>query len=213
MSSESTEELASLFSKLREKALASGISLDKIKQEFTRQVKSQNNNNANKVHQKWSAPKKTLFLLVVPVVLALGCYFGISLLKEHWKEEMCLININEIFNEIVRKPTNCSMMCEGLDEVPRVSGLTKETFIEKYAYTGRPAVVIDAAKNWSALQTFNFEFLKHLYDTNDGSYQTNEDECQFFPYKTNFTSLKDAFNMSKERSQFKAEPWYFGWYV
>lgn len=209
MSSQPTEELVSLFSKLKEKALASGASLDEIKQEFTRQVKSQNNNNGE-VHRKWTT-KKTLFLLVIPVLLAFGCYYGTVFLREYWKEEMCLVNVNEIFNEIVRKPTNCSMMCEGLDEVPRVSGLTKGTFIEKYAYTGRPAVVIDAAKNWSALQTFSFEFLKNLYDTNDGAYQTNEDECQFFPYKTNFTSLKDAFNMSKERSQLKTEPWYFGW--
>jgi len=39
----------------------------------------------------------------------------------------------------------------------------------------------------------------------------NEDECQFFPYRTEFISLEQALNMSKERSEWKAEPWYFGW--
>lgn len=212
MSPKSNDQLVNLFTKLREKALESGSSLEEIKKEFKRGVKSQNNNT--KVERKWSS-KKTFVVVffLIPVLLACGGYYGTLFLMDHWKDEMCLLNVNEIFNEIVRKPTNCSMMCEGLNEVPRVSGLTKQTFIENYAYTGRPAVIIDAAKNWSALNTFNFEFLKALYDSNDGAYQTNEDECQFFPYKTNFTSLKAAFNMSKDRAHMKGEPWYFGWQV
>lgn len=212
MTSKFTDELADHFSKLREKAIESGASLEEIKHEFKRDVKSQLSNT--KLQRRWrSGSKKTLFLVffVIPVLLASGGYYGTQSLTKYYKDDACLVNVNEIFNEMVRKPTNCTLMCEGLNEVPRLSGLTKQTFVEKYAYNGRPAVVIDAAKNWSALETFNFTFLKNLYDSNEGAYEMNENDCQFFPYKTNFTSLKDAFKMPKERSELRGEPWYFGW--
>ncbi|KAK3755907.1 hypothetical protein QZH41_019433 [Actinostola sp. cb2023] len=209
MTSKSTEELVNLFSSLREKALQDGTALEEITQEFRRGVKSPPNNDKL---DRFSS-KKTLFVVffVIPVLLGCGGYYSTVFLIDHWKDEVCLLNVNEIFNEIVRKPTNCSIMCEGLDDVPRISDLTKQTFLEEYAYNGRPAVITDAAKTWSAVEVFNFTFLKDLYDSSDGSYQVNEDECQFFPYKTNFTSLKEAFNMSKERADMKGEPWYFGW--
>ena len=40
-----------------------------------------------------------------------------------------------------------------------------------------------------------------------------EHNCQFFPYKTDFHSLQEVFNMSDDRAQLKdgAEPWYIGW--
>lgn len=204
MSSKSTQELVSLFKELREKALKSGVSTEAIKNEFKRGVKSR---------PKKSTSKITLFIVffIIPVVLGLGGYFSSQYLMDLWKDDLCLLNVNEIFNEVARKPTNCSLMCEGQQEVPRLSGLTKQTFIENHAYNGRPLVVTDAAKNWSALEVFNFSFFKQLYESNNGSYEVNEEECQFFPYKTNFSSLREAFSMSKERAELKTEPWYFGW--
>ena len=37
--------------------------------------------------------------------------------------------------------------------------------------------------------------------------------CQFFPYRTNFDTLQDVFNMDPDRAAFKpgTEPWYIGW--
>lgn len=72
-------------------------------------------------------------------------------------------------------------------------------------------VVTDATKNWTALEVFSFEYFKEIYEKNDPHRKTLD--CQFFPYKTNFTSLFDAFNMPKERVESKpgTEPWYFGW--
>ncbi|EDO38068.1 predicted protein, partial [Nematostella vectensis] len=58
---------------------------------------------------------------------------------------------------------------------------------------------------------FNFTFLKKLYDSSKNSYKITEEECQFFPYKTEFLTLKDAFHMPKERAEFKGKPWYIGW--
>lgn len=203
----SVEELAVLFSDLREKSLKGGETLENIRTEFLRQVV--------KDHKATSSKKKSLkwFLIVVlPVVLAVvaGYYFDVMELL-NVKEQACLVEVNEIFIEVTRKRTNCSLLCEGLTEIPRVSHLSKQEFVTKYAYTGRPVVVVDGAKNWSAVDRFNFTFFKDLFDKNKEAYRVNEDECQFFPYRTEFISLEEALNMSKERSEWKAEPWYFGW--
>ena len=45
--------------------------------------------------------------------------------------------------------------------------MTPDLFFQKYAFTNRPVVIKNAAKNWKALQTFNYEFLKSLYESVD----------------------------------------------
>lgn len=75
-----------------------------------------------------------------------------------------------------------------------------------YAYTGRPVVVKDALVNWTAKDTFTYDFFGRLYDTYGSAERS--DRCQFFPYKTEFHSLRQALSMSKERMD---KPWYFGW--
>lgn len=200
------EELAILFSDLREKSLKGGETVENIRSEFLRQVvKDRQTSSKKRRNFKW------FLIVVLPVVLALAFYYFdvIELLEVN--KEPCLVNVNEIFIEVTRKRTNCSLLCEGLTEIPRVSDLTKREFATKYAYTGRPVVVVDGAKDWSAVDRFNFTFFKDLFDKNKDAYRVNEEECQFFPYRTEFISLEQAMNMSKERSEWKAEPWYFGW--
>ena len=203
------EELAVLFSDLREKSLKSGENVDNIRTEFLRQVGTGRAQSScfNKKSLKW------FVIVVLPVVLAFAGYYFDVIELLHVREEPCLLNVNEIFIEVTRKRTNCTLLCEGLTEIPRVSGLSKQDFAANYAYTGRPVVVVDGAKNWSAIDRFNFTFFKELFDKNKDAYRVNEEECQFFPYRTDFFSLEQAMNMSKERSEWKAEPWYFGWWV
>lgn len=76
----------------------------------------------------------------------------------------------------------------------------------RYAYSGRPVVVVDAAINWTATEVFSFPFFKSLYEGVDGN-------CQFFPYRTEFKSLREVFEMSAGRSLLEkgTEPWYVGW--
>lgn len=76
----------------------------------------------------------------------------------------------------------------------------------RYAYSGRPVVVVDAAINWTATEVFSFPFFKSLYEGVDGN-------CQFFPYRTEFKSLREVFEMSADRSLLEegTEPWYVGW--
>lgn len=197
------EELASLFSDLREKSLKSGETVEAIRTEFLREVK---NRSASKTRSK-----KLWFFFILPVVMAVACYHFEVIELLHIREDPCLMTINDFFIEVARKPSNCSLVCEGLKVIPRVSGLSKEDFLTKYAYTGRPLVVTDAARNWSATERFNFTFFKDLFEKNKDAYRINEDECQFFPYRTEFISLEEAMNMSKERSEWKEKPWYFGW--
>jgi len=202
-SSKGVDELADLFSDLREKSLKSGETFENIRTEFLREVKVRSPSKTRS--------KRFWIFVILPVVLAVAFYHFDVIERLKIREEPCLLNVNEIFIELTRKPTNCSLVCEGLTEIPRVSELSKEEFVSKYAYTGRPVVVVDAAKNWSAVGRFNFTFFKELFEKNKDAYRVNEDECQFFPYRTEFISLKQALNMSKDRSEWKGKPWYFGW--
>lgn len=204
--SKGVDELVVLFSDLREKSLKRGETLEAVRFEFLREVEKNSSSYFSKIREK----RLWVFLILPVVVAAVFYYFDVvEWLK--FREEPCLLNVNEIFIEVTRKETDCSFVCEGLTEVPRISGLSKEEFVTKYAYSGRPVVVIDAAKNWSATDVFNFTFFKDLFEKNKDAYRVNEEECQFFPYRTEFISLEQAFNMSKERSEWKGEPWYFGW--
>lgn len=204
--SKGVDELVVLFSDLREKSLKSGETLEAVRLEFLREVENGSSSYFSKIREKglW-------IFLILPVVMAAACYYFDVVEWLKFREEPCLLNVNEIFIEVTRKKTDCSLVCEGLTEVPRVSDMSKEEFVTKYAYTGRPVVVTDAAKNWSATEVFNFTFFKDLFEKNKDAYRVNEEECQFFPYRTEFISLEQAFNMSKERSEWKGEPWYFGW--
>ena len=85
--------------------------------------------------------------------------------------------------------------------------------IHPFSPTGVPVVVTDGTKNWTAPEVFNFKFFKGIYKNNSPALDNYDDKCQFFPYRTNFNSLRDVFNMSDERAQLKdgTKPWYIGW--
>ena len=207
-SPESQKEVENSFKALRKEAQNSGLTKKEIRLEFLQAIRGQ---RQKKNATLWSRKLRLVFLIFFPVLLSCGGFFLFRYVADYYRDDVCLINYNEIVGEISRKVTNCSLMCEGLREFPKVSNLSKGEFVAKFAYSGRPVVVTDAAVNWTALQTFNFTFLKNLHDSSKGSYRANEEECQFFPYKTEFQSLKEAFAMPKKRAEWKAAPWYFGW--
>lgn len=71
-------------------------------------------------------------------------------------------------------------------------------------------VVQDAMENWTAQHVFGFGFFKDIYENSE-----RQEACQFFPYKTKFTGLREVFNMSRNRAEMEVntDPWYIGWYV
>lgn len=113
-------------------------------------------------------------------------------------------------DKIFREPDSCDF-CRGIRGGLRISNTNPREFEQLYAYNGNVVVVTDATKNWTALQVFDFYYFKEIYEKFDPHQKTRE--CQFFPYKTNFTSLFDALSMPRERVELRpgSEPWYFGW--
>ncbi|KAB0800940.1 hypothetical protein PPYR_05294 [Photinus pyralis] len=149
--------------------------------------------------------KVKCFIFVIVVACMWWAYFGISSTSE------CLVEMPFESSKIFREPENCGI-CLNTFEVPKVENISKQNFEQLYVNTGKPVVVTDGTKNWLAMQTFSFNFFKQLYQSVDQHIST-QSECQFFPYKTEFTSLAEALNMSVERSRLEPEtlPWYIGW--
>ncbi|XP_043264834.1 uncharacterized protein LOC122404702 [Colletes gigas] len=121
------------------------------------------------------------------------------------RHDKCLAELPSFTQKIFRPAEDCSI-CRDVQQVDRISNVVPGTFEERYAYSGRPVVITDAMTNWTAPRVFSFMFLKSLYDGEDAN-------CQFFPYKTEFKSLQDVFEMDASRSLLEegTKPWYVGW--
>lgn len=74
-------------------------------------------------------------------------------------------------------------------------------------------VIQDAMQNWTAPETFSFDFLKSLYMESLMSPDSPQDRCQFFPYSTDFRGLREVFDMHPDRAAMRpgSQPWYVGW--
>ena len=131
---------------------------------------------------------------------------------EAFENDWCLLRTSEELLSFFRPPTECDF-CVGVTSIEKISHISPEAFESKYGYTGRPVVITDATKNWTAIETFSFEFLKDLYKTDSPALKNAHDICQFFPYKTSFNNLGEVFNMSIDRAHGNGQPWYIGWYV
>ncbi|XP_035718637.1 armadillo repeat protein deleted in velo-cardio-facial syndrome-like isoform X4 [Vespa mandarinia] len=118
--------------------------------------------------------------------------------------QSCLVEFPILTQKIFRPPEDCSI-CWDVQNVEKISNVDPVHFEERYAYSGRPVIIMDAMTNWTATKIFSYSFFKSLY----GGEQAG---CQFFPYKTEFRSLLDVFNMSQSRSLLEAgtKPWYVG---
>jgi hypothetical protein len=84
-------------------------------------------------------------------------------------------------------------------------------FEAKYAYKGGPVIVTDAMANWTASEYFDYWYFKRIFDSHNNKNKWSK--CQFFPYKTEFKNLFEAFSMSESRVNYEpgTRPWYFGW--
>ena len=138
--------------------------------------------------------------------------FYFDLFDQDIDQESCILELGDAVVDLARPPVDCSI-CESVHKVDKVSGISQEKFEEFYAYTGRPVVIKDGIKNWTATKTFSFDFFKSVYHEDSPALLNQETNCQFFPYKTTFGTLAEAFNMSSARAQGQdgTDPWYFGW--
>ena len=202
-----------------------GLSLEETK-DLALSKGSYTNGNAVKSVDKcklkkepWSRKKKLFLGVVVIGILSAGLAYALEIrsltdLKSAITMESsnCLIYNSGAFLEVFRPLMNCAM-CRYLRQVPIERSISVEEFRKKYAYTGVPVLIKDATNDWSAMSTFSFHYFKELYEETEGALESVQEECQFFPYKTEFDTLADVFNMSDDRANFKEgeKPWYIGW--
>lgn len=143
-----------------------------------------------------------IFISVIAMVLN-GKEFSLS---------RCIVENNYFVMEITRPITDCKI-CKNIESFTVLENVTKNEFAH-YAYLGHPLLVKGGCSNWSALDVFDFDFLKALYEKTPGAYRSVEDECQFFPFRTTFLSLQEVFNMPEKRAKMTSpnvETWYIGW--
>lgn len=129
------------------------------------------------------------------------------------KSHRCAVEILDFVQEMSRPPVKSCDFCRNVKSVKRVENISPEQFEKLYAYSGRPVVVKDGTKNWTASQHFSYQFLKTVYSKNSTALRNVEEHCQFFPYKSKFKNLEEVFEMSDDRAYMKdkSSPWYIGW--
>lgn len=159
-----------------------------------------NNNKLKRKMVKYSA-------IIALLIAFIAAYWATS-------DPKCIVGNNLLLLEVSRPAVNCDM-CKNIEKMPTVNGdaMTKELFLSEYAYNGVPLLVKGGARNWTALTTFSYKYFKDLFEGTEGALEAVQNDCQFFPYKTNFLTMNDVFNMSEERSRLEPgeKEWYVGW--
>lgn len=163
------------------------------------------------------AQKKRMFMLAfcLGTLLAFFCYryndFFLQFMAKT-KSTKCIFEYNDYTKEMTRPVANCDF-CRNLTEIPVEENISSSRFIERYAYSLVPAHIKGETKNWTAVNNFDFYFLKDMLNRTEGAFRAILHQCQFHPYKTEFTSLEDVFNMADDRATGKdaANPWYIAW--
>lgn len=132
--------------------------------------------------------------------------------KSNPLKEPCVVYIPESVTENIKPPLNCDF-CRNVHYVDHINNISIKEFESQYAYSGIPIVISDGTKNWTASEFFSYNFMKEVFSPGSEALDKVERDCQFFPYKTDFSSLGKVFEMSEERAFMKGEamPWYIGW--
>ncbi|XP_018904172.2 uncharacterized protein [Bemisia tabaci] len=134
-----------------------------------------------------------------------------SLRRTAMDVEKCVGYVPESLSYLFRPVEDCSI-CLNVSQVDKVSDISPSEFEQRYVGPGRPVVVVDGSRGWSAVQVFDFDFFRRVYRESDHNWESQA-ACQFFPYKTEFQQLRDVFNMDPARANMSegTQPWYVGW--
>ena len=91
----------------------------------------------------WILPSVLVALFAVMLVVQwpatrrqVAEYFFDSVLNVDIDNSDCALEIPDQFLDLIRPPADCSV-CEGLESVDRVAGISPATFEQRYAYTGK----------------------------------------------------------------------------
>lgn len=217
------QKLITEFRKLHDGAIDKGLSFEKIRDVLLDKHHPDENSNLKKSAGKrkkyckgWMI-KLSIFAAIIAILCGgLAVFYDIQSLDDLnnfiYHDSPCAISNNGFLMEIARPLMNCEI-CRDFRAVPIEENITTEKFMEKYAYSGLPVLIKNATQSWTAMSNFSFHFFKDLYTNTKGALESVEDECQFFPYKTEFETLAEVFNISDARANFSEgeKPWYIGW--
>ena len=173
-----------------------------------------------------------LCLLLGPIVVGYLSIFDAEgwsyrhALKAILDHEPCIVT-NPLSLRYAAGPlANCHSICQGLTRIPVVENLTPDEFRSRYAYSGRPVLIRGATRDWSAKDRFSFEYFKRIFGPHaeklsEKSWKESKssedadqlEQCQFFPYATEFHNLASFFNISEARSRLDSseKSYYVGW--
>lgn len=147
----------------------------------------------------------------------IGTEFGYQVLDKYFSfatgraalDEFCLIQMPYSTFAAFRPPVNCDE-CANVEGVHRVTKLSHDEFLERYAFSMQPVIVTDGQTGWTAKDSFSFEFFREVYSEGSRALERATD-CQFFPYESEFRNLSAMLNMSRDRVDGTERPWYVGW--
>lgn len=155
--------------------------------------------------------------LVTAVIAALLSLFTeisvLSTITSYVLGTRCILPNNYFIWEATRPVSDCHF-CMNVTRPIILPNVTREQFAP-YAYSSLPIIVKGAVAHWPAVTKFSFEWLRQLYESTEGAYESVEEDCQFLHFHSDFTTLRDVFAMSEERAKLTSgeKPWYIGWYV
>ncbi|MEH2405968.1 cupin-like domain-containing protein [Nostoc sp.] len=59
--------------------------------------------------------------------------------------------------------TKCKLVWMPIDSVERRSNLSYDEFVKEYAFVGKPVIITDAMKDWTAMTKWTFDFFRSKY--------------------------------------------------
>lgn len=168
-------------------------------------INTEERRNVNNINRRYvsgiSMFASTIFILVALFFLTPA----LSNFIEFLLTIRCIFPNNYIIYEATRPLSNC-LYCKNLKK-PIIIKNISFGYDEYHQYASQPIIIKGAVSEWPASKVLNYSYVKELYLRNPKALDT---ECQFLNFRSNLFSLKDVFQMSKERVENKEEPWYVG---
>lgn len=206
------EDIKQLMQKALDKARKNGLSTYEIQTDLTNALRSQNvpvkpSGNGSMTLLKCTSVV-ALTVVSIAIVLAVCLDLSSEELLDFVRSQDCLVPSNLLVNEVGRPISDCSM-CRGLEAVPIETSITKEIFLQNYAYSGRPVLIKQATSDWLALENFDYHFFRQLYQKFPDSAEMVDSQCNFLRYQTEFLTFADFLKMDDDKV--KRLDWYVGW--
>ncbi|XP_063230517.1 uncharacterized protein LOC134535374 [Bacillus rossius redtenbacheri] len=119
----------------------------------------------------------------------------------------CSASVPQRLAGVFRPPEDCAV-CRGLRQIDRVANTSWAALRQRYTSPGRPVVVTDATRNWTAQQVFSFRFLETVHAQFPPPADCQAPAAPAAPAATPAAIGEDDFNASSRPG---LEPWHISW--